>query len=219
MGIPRTIIIAAALSVALVGCAGPVTPGESPVAGDTETPVPVTSTPPTPAPTTTPTSPPNVNPDAVITTAGYGDLKLNAPVPSGTKLVKWDGDFCADNDGSWIPEDGVSDDEDDDGYFVVRTKDRKKTGDIEQILIYDPSIQTKSGAHIDSTLDELKDLFPKLKTIRADEGISGLHSVSDNLGQVIFETMQHTVVDIIILQADAEPFGVQSTDGGWFCAA
>jgi len=217
MRIPRTIIIAGALSLALVGCAGPVSPGESPVAQDTASPAPETSATPTPAATPTPS--PTANGEAVITTAGYGDLKLNSPVPKSTELVKWDGDFCSENDGSWIPSDGVSDDATDDAYFVVRTKDRKKSGDIEQILIYDPSIETKSGAHIGSTLDELGDLFPELKTVREDEGISGLHSVSDNLGQVIFETMDNTVVDIIIMRTDVEVYGVQSTDGGWFCAA
>jgi glycine/D-amino acid oxidase-like deaminating enzyme len=133
--------------------------------------------------------------------------------------VKWDPDRCDDSGdysgGRWIPAEGV--DDDDETYFVVRTADGKKSGAITQIIVWDPSIQTKSGAHIGSTRDELEDLFPKLKKIRSEGEISGLYSVSDNSGRVIFETMEHTVVDIIVQQRDVEPFGVQFTDAGGFC--
>ena len=216
-------IIAGVLSIALAGCAGPVDPGEAPGAGETSTPSadPGTepSVEPTETPAATPTATATANSDAVLTTAGYGDLVLGKRVPSDTELVKWDPDRCDDragySGGRWIPAEGV--DDDDETYFVVRTVDGKKSGAITQIIVWDPSIQTKSGAHIGSTRDELEDLFPKLKKIRSENPVSGLYSVSDKSGRVIFETEDHAVVDIIVQQPDLEPFGVQGTDVGGFC--
>jgi len=223
MRISRTIIIAGILSIALAGCAGPVDTGESPIAGQTSIPTADPGTEPTVEPTetpvATPTATPSANSDAVLTTAGYGDLVLGKRVPSDTELVKWDAERCDDrvgySGGRWIPADGV--DDDDETYFVVRTVDGKKSGAITQIIVWDPSIQTKSGAHIGSTRDELKDLFPKLKKVRSEDPVSGLYAVSDSAGRVIFETEKHTVVDIIVQQTDVEPSGVQGTDVGGFC--
>lgn len=204
------------LSIALAGCAGSIDPGDSP--GETSSASAEPGNEPTETPTPTVSS--SADPAPVLTTAGYGDLMLGKRVPSDTGLVTWKADMCdsrvGDDGGRWIPAVDFTGN-DDDSYFVVRTADNSKRGAVSQILVYDPSIETKSGAHVGSTRDELQDLFPNLKKVRGEKAVSGLYSVSDNLGRVIFETMEHTVVDIIIQEPDVEPFGVQFTDVGGFC--
>jgi hypothetical protein len=143
----------------------------------------------------------------IITTAGYGDLKLGKPVPSSTTLVKWvtvDPDECFDKTGYWALA-GI------DGNILVRTVDGTRDGDITAISVWDTeAIQTKSGAHVGMSLTDLKALFPT-----ADVKEHGaLHVVKDNLGQVVFDVDGEKVVLIHVILTTTKPFTAQNMGFG-----
>jgi hypothetical protein len=150
---------------------------------------------------------------AVITTAGYGDLKLGSPVPKSSTLVKWvttDPNECAGNAGYWA----LTSDE---GNILVRTENNERNGDIIAISVWNTSsIATKSGAHVGTTLNDLKAMFPQAD-IQED---GDLYVVKDSLGQVVFDvgdtgtSSEEVVILIHVLRASAEPFSAQNQGFG-----
>lgn len=162
---------------------------------------------------TSATSPP------VITTAGWGDLKLGKPVPSGTKLVTWktvDPDQCMGNPGYWdLPGHP--------GEVAVRTAGNSRTGQLQAISFLDPTIKTKSGAHVGMSLADVKKLLPNAK---AEKG-GTLYVVSDALGQVVFDVgdknaneyypgpaAKNVVLLIHVLPTSTAPFSNQHSEFG-----
>ena len=155
----------------------------------------------------------------LVTTAGYGDLKLNSPVPSTTSLVTWktvDPATCADNSGYYVANPTST-------SFYVRTAGNSRDGDVTGIDIFDPSIQTKSGAHVGMTLGQLETLFPTVKA----QANGRLYVVSDSLGQVVFDVgsknadeyyqgpaAKNVVLIIHVLLASSKPFSSQGSEFG-----
>ena len=173
----------------------------------------------TPSPSAVPSSTPAPTAsDPVITTAGYGDLKIDRPVPAGTTLVRWDPDFCTDY-GMWVPTRGEDD-------FVVYTGEKDET--IGALTFRVPGIFTKSGAHVGSTVRELKQLFPGIEPVRRIS--SDLYIVSDHLGKVIFEVAPaeledewqgyvapDTVAFITVISSSEKAYATAFSDIGHTC--
>jgi len=147
-----------------------------------------------PVPTSAPTAP-----DAYLTTAGYGDIKLGKPVPSSTTLAEWQQAY--DDCGYWQTTDESG---------IVYTKERD--GKVLEIEVYGEKsmISTKSGARIGTSRAELEELFPD-----AAHPEKRLYIVKDSLGQVAFDVDESgTVAFIRVLPAGIT---VQPTGGHGIC--
>jgi len=152
---------------------------------------------------------PPADPDAYVTTAGYGDLKLGARVPEGTKLVDWFADDCAA--GRW----GTPGSEPKTDPITVRTTSNGKNDPILWISIYSPDITTKSGAHVGMSYTDLTELLPNAKAESPNS--YSLMVVSDNLGKVVFEVEEDEVKAIHVVGANDEPFGSLHGDAFGAC--
>ena len=227
MKTPHLVRVLAAISlVTLAGCTSttaPRAPSPEPTSASAST-TPTQASPETPSPTYTSTivpSPPlpSATPgQLVITTAGYGDLRVGSPVPAATRLARWEADLCGPDSGAWVPAEWHKGD---DTEYVIRTDERKRGGAITTLIFYSPDIQTKSGARPGMSTDALKDLFPGLPVLGTHHD-STLFGVTDDLGTVEFEAYEggdNIVLDIMVLSPGTKPFGIGSTDGGSYCPA
>jgi hypothetical protein len=119
----------------------------------------------------------------VITTAGFGDLRLGHPVPSDSSVVTWDATACGEAPaGLWRSADNG-------GALTVMTDDGTRAGRISGILVQDSAIHTKSGAHVGMSEVALRALFPQAVRKTSEAG-TRIYVVSDGLGTVGFETEQ-----------------------------
>lgn len=141
---------------------------------------------------------PPADPDAYITTAGYGDLKIGQRVPSTTTLVEWHPDDCYD--GRWATTGATFDGD----PVVVRTTTNAKTDPILWMSFYSPEIATKSGARVGMSYGDLIELFPDAQLVSVNSAT--LVVVADALGKVVFEIEEDEVQVIHVIAADAEPF-------------
>jgi hypothetical protein len=133
---------------------------------------------------------------AVITTTGYGKVKVGAPVPS-TTIVTWYPDAC-EGTGRWgLPESASSPDD-----IIVSTESKK--GDVESLSVFSPEITTKSGAHVGMSRADLEELFPTA-TAKTVDNVPVL-IVADTLGQVVFEMPDDTVRAIDVIGPNADVF-------------
>ena len=205
-------LVVPALVLALAsGCAGPTDTGAAPsstaaseAAATSAAPTETTTPTQTPTSTVSPTATPAPG-TPVITTAGYGDLKIGSPVPDGTELVSFYPDQCYDGRWSTPGTDPETD------PITVRTEGNTKDGAIKWISFASSEIETKSGAHVGSTREELKALFPDAK--EAADG--ALLVVGDDLGQVVFEfesADDDAVAEIHVIGAKDEPFTAMHGD-------
>lgn len=170
----------------------------------------------------------------MITTAGYGDLKLGAAVPDDTSLVSWDADYCVDNglaqEGDQYAGRWVADTDPDD--LVVRTAEGSRGGPITSITAFGTGIESKSGLHVGSTRSEIEELFPDIEPDRV--GVSDLYVIADDLGQVVFEVAPEltgdyegywpaeqvdTVLWVHTVSNNEEPFAIAGGDSGGNCGA
>jgi len=207
MTFPRFALAAAVLAV-LSGCAGPaLPPAESPAPAAappaTSSPEATQSTTPEPTNSATPAA---SGSDWIISTAGWGDLKLGKPVPKDFTLATWDDDFC-DHSGAWVFE----------GYetgaqptYVLDTKGDDGSGDVVGMIIYDKKVRTPSGLHIGDTLAEAKDAVPKLTLIR-ELPQSEFWGVTDSLGTIAFEIVDGKIHNV---QTGLPSFGTHTAIAG-----
>lgn len=229
MRLPRVTFVAAALSIALLsGCTGqPDTPVETttppvaltPSASATATAEPSTSATPEPSASATAEPVPEPEPEdkePVISTAGFGDVKLGAPVPAGLDYATWVPDYCPEG-GAFVKAGAQPGDDYD---YVIRNgkgMGDSRTGKVILILAVDSTVKTPSGVHIGQSLATVKAKLPKLKRIHTDYDYSKLYVVKDNLGQLTFEFRNNELRLITSLANNLEPFQIVGSDASSLC--
>lgn len=212
MRFPRLALATLTLSlVVLTGCAGPAsTPAETTAPPVVETPTA------TPEPTASETADPEAE-ALIISTAGLGPVKLNAPVPADLAVATWHPDFCPGGEGAFAPAGATAKDE---TLYVVRTKEFDESSDVKTIIVYDETILTPSGVHVGMSLKEVKKILPDMERLTGDGELIGLYVVKDDLGQLVFEFAEgDELKDIKALSNSVKPFGIWYSDVGGPCAA
>lgn len=94
------------------------------------------------------------------------------------------------------------------------TTDWDKNAPVERVLVTNPSIETKSGAHVGTSVTELTGLFPSIEKKSSTTGNGDPYVVSDSLGQVVFDVEGEVTKGIYVLQPGVKPFSAWGSDFG-----
>jgi len=214
MRLPRVTVAAAAACLLLVtGCAGEASTPEDIPAIISATPTPTT----TPEPSASATADPEPeDKEPVISTAGFGDVKLGAPVPDGLDYATWVPDYCPD--GGVFAKAGTKY-EDRYDYLVYTGKFDEPKADVLGITMLSDAFETPSGVHVGQSLDTVKATLPQMKRIQTDFDASKLYVVKDDLGQLTFEFAEGKLQVISSLANDIEPSQIWYSDAAAICGA
>lgn len=214
MTFPR-FALAAAVLIVLSGCAGPAVPsGESSSAPVAEVPAATPAPSASATPSTTAEPGQEVEP-LVVSTAGLGDVKLDAPVPTGLDYATWDPEYCGDSGA--FAEVGTTRENTHD-FTIFTTKFNSPEKDVVEIFVIGEAVVTPSGVHVGQTLDEVKATLPDMKRVRLANPISTVFVVEDTLGQLVFEFDSDDVLKLITaLSNSREPAGLWYSSASSIC--
>jgi len=218
MRLPRLTLAAAAVSLALLtGCAGPVgEPAETTTPPVAETPTATATATASPEPSTSATAEPEADDRPVISTAGFGDVKLGAPVPDGLDYATWDPDYCGDT-GAFIKAGTTRDDEYD--YVIGTGKVNSPKSDVVGIIMLGKKFKTPSGVHVGQSFETVEATLPQMKRYKNGYEQSKLYIVKDDLGQLTFEFAEGELKVITSLANSVEPFQIWYSDAAAICGA
>jgi hypothetical protein len=152
--------------------------------------------------------------DSVISTAGWGELKLGRPVPDRYPFATFDDDFCGES-GAWVFEGHKKGDQPD---YVLDTENHDGTGDVSLVIIYDEKVMTPSGLHVGSTLEEAQAAVPELELIREYAGAQ-FWGLTDSLGRIVFEFDGDVIHDIQVSSPEIGPFSALGGGTAGTCVA
>lgn len=217
-------LVAAALTVAIAGCAGPV--GMSP---PTETPDSTAS----PAPTGAPAP----LEELVVRADGVGPLTVGEPVAGDseeTALVRWDPEHCAEVGPNLGPGSGAGEDDgrwvanypDSEGFWGVEAPFRIEVEDelVSWIDVLSPELTTSEGIGIGSAREELLAAYSEELEFAERGPLTEVHYLRDGASILVFEVSdesdyypeesQRGVVALIrILEwSGVEPTALMATD-------
>jgi hypothetical protein len=151
----------------------------------------------------------------VISTAGWGELKLGERVPDDFTFAVWDEDFC-EHVGAWVFEGFEKGDQPD---YVLQTEDQDPDNDVDLIIIYTNTVSTPSGLHVGSTLEEAKAAVPELERVGNRNAGAEFWAVTDDLGRIAFEFLDGVVYEIQVSSPEIGPFSALTGGTAGTCVA
>jgi hypothetical protein len=199
----KTLLIPIVVLTLLAGCAG----SSEPAAEAPSPSAPVSTAPPAESPSPTPTE--TASDEPVLTTVGFGDVKLGEKIPADSTIAAFDDTACSGGGAiEVLPEIGTEDD------ISIVTKDRTLDTEVIAIIFYTDAAATKSGVRVGDSLDTLKQTYgDELKSQPGGDALDyGLYQVSDSSGRVVFQLEDDVLTAIGAVPNGDDSVGFAGTD-------